>query len=263
MNNSKAVLLTSSLFWGERVRASLIHLGLSLFVAALAGLLVFVGWYPYPYSEISGGRELFQILVAVDVILGPLITLAIFNRAKPWSELKRDLLVVVALQLGALGYGIWTVFIARPVHLVFEVYRFNVVHAIDVPLELVGQTSAGIEALPMTGPTLLSLRPFKDEAEKTDATLAAFKGLSLAARPDLWQSYEKGIPDVLKEAKPLALLKSRFPNRVAEIDKVLAPFGSAGQGMVTLPMVGRKSFWTVFVDPVTAEVKAFMPLDSF
>ena len=30
-----------------------------------------------------------------------------------------------------------------------------------------------------------------------------------------------------------------------------------------LPMVGRKSFWTVLVDPVSAEVLGFIPLDSF
>ena len=255
--------LTSSAFWADRLRASGIHLGLSLVIAVLAGLLVFGVWYPYPYREISGGRELFLILIAVDVILGPLITLAIFNRAKPWSELRRDLAFVVLLQLGALGYGMWTVFVARPVHLVFEIYRFNVAHAIDIQPSLLSLMPAGIEALPITGPTLLSLRPFRNDSEKTNATMAALQGVPLAARPDLWQSYEKGIPDVLKEAKPVALLKSRFPNRVAEINKVLAPFGSAGLAMVTVPMVGRKSFWTVFLDPITADVKAFMPLDSF
>ncbi len=255
--------LTASAFWADRLRASAIHLGLSLCIAVLAALLVFGIWYPYPYREISGGRELFLILITVDVILGPLITLAIFNRAKPWSELRRDLSIVVILQLAALGYGMWTVFAARPVHLVFEFYRFNVAHAIDVQPELLARTPAGIEALPVMGPTLLSLRPFKNDSEKADATMAALQGVPLAARPDLWQTYEKGVPDVLKEAKPVALLKSRFPNRVADIDKVLAPFGAAGQNMVTVPMVGRKSFWTVFLDPVSAEVKAFLPLDSF
>ncbi len=255
--------LTSSAFWADRLRASAIHLGLSLCIAVLAGLLVFGIWYPYPYREISGGRELFLILITVDVVLGPLITLAIFNRAKPWTELRRDLSIVVILQLAALGYGMWTVFAARPVHLVFEIYRFNVAHAIDVQPNLLSHTPAGIEAFPITGPTLLSLRPFRNDAEKTNATMAALQGVPLAARPDLWQSYEKGVPDVLKEAKPVALLKSRFPNRAAEIDQVLARFGPAGQAMVTLPMVGRKSFWTVFLDPVSAEVRAFMPLDSF
>jgi hypothetical protein len=263
MNQISSPALTSSTFWADRVRASLIHLGLSLAIALLAGLLVFGVWYPYPYREISGGRELFLILVAVDVVLGPLITLAIFNRAKPWSELRRDLAVVVLLQLGALGYGMWTVFAARPVHLVFEIYRFNVAHAIDVQPELLSKTPPGIDALPVTGPTPLSLRPFKNEQEKMDTTLAALQGVPLAARPDLWQTYEKGIADVLKAAKPVAQLKSRFANRATEIDAALAPFGAAGQSMVYVPMVGRKSFWTVFLDPATAEIKAFMPLDSF
>lgn len=46
-------------FWADRFKASGIHLGLSLVMASLAALLVFGIWYPYPYREISGGRELF------------------------------------------------------------------------------------------------------------------------------------------------------------------------------------------------------------
>ena len=45
-------------FWGDRLKASTLHLGLSLCIAALAALLVFAVWYPNPYREISGGREL-------------------------------------------------------------------------------------------------------------------------------------------------------------------------------------------------------------
>ena len=77
----------------------------SLLTICFAALLVFGIWYPYPYREISGGRELFLLVITVDVILGPLITLAVFNRKKPRSELRRDLAIVALLQLGALGYG--------------------------------------------------------------------------------------------------------------------------------------------------------------
>ena len=73
-------LSTSPSFWSDRLKASGIHLILSLIIAALAALLVFGIWYPYPYREISGGRELFLLVVSVVVILGPLITLAVFNR---------------------------------------------------------------------------------------------------------------------------------------------------------------------------------------
>jgi hypothetical protein len=173
------------------------------------------------------------------------------------------LAVIALLQLAALGYGLWTVFTARPVHLVFEYYRFAVVHAVDVPPELVAATPAEVDALPLTGPTMLSIRSFKSADEQGKMTLQALGGLSLAARPDLWQPYAAALPEIQKEAKPVVQLKSRFPGRAAEIDQLLAPFGAAAQSLVYLPVVGRKSFWTAVLDPATAEVKAFLPLDSF
>ena len=104
---------TRPFFWKDRLRASGLHFCISLCIAALAAMLVFFVWYPAYYREVSGGRDLFLILVAVDVVLGPLITLVIFNRAKPWPVLARDLAVIALLQLVALGYGMWTVFVAR------------------------------------------------------------------------------------------------------------------------------------------------------
>ena len=47
---------------------SSIHLIFSLVVAFLAGVLVFGLWYPFPYRELSGGRELFLLIVSVDVV---------------------------------------------------------------------------------------------------------------------------------------------------------------------------------------------------
>ena len=249
--------------WPERLKASGIHLGISLAIALLAALLVFLVWYPYPYREISGGRELFLLVVTVDVILGPLITLAIFNRRKPWRELRMDLAVVGLIQLGALGYGLWTVALARPVHLVFEVDRFRVIHAIDVPEELLPQKPADIEALPWTGPTLLGTREFKNAAESADATIAALSGVHLGSRPDLWQSYEATRSQVLKEARPVTQLRQRLQKDAPAIDAWLRATGRDAAATAFVPMVGRKSFWTVLVDPVDARVLGFVPLDSF
>lgn len=249
--------------WGERLRAAGIHLGISLAIALLAALLVFALWYPYPYREISGGRELFFIVVAVDVVLGPLITLAVFDRRKSKRELFMDLSLVGLVQLAALGYGLWTVAMARPVHLVFEFDRFRVVHRIDVPDELLSQAPRNLGDLPLTGPTLLAVRPFKNPKEQLDATLVALRGLSLSFRPDLWEDYSTAKPRVLEAARAVSQLKSRFPARAAEIDAALAKASLAPGAALYLPMVGRKTFWTAFLDPATAEVVAFVPLDSF
>ena len=252
----------TSFFWKDRLRASGIHLAISLGVALIAAILVFGLWYPYPYREISGGRALFLLLVSVDVIIGPLITLAVFNRAKPMKELRIDLAVVGLLQLMALGYGLWTMFVARPVHLVFEYDRFRVVHAIDVPLELMNRVPGKIQAMPLTGPTLLALRPFRSETEKSEATMAALQGLMLSARPDLWQPYSDARQQVLQVARPVTLLKQRFASRAAEIDAVIVRTGRRAETPFYLPMVGRQSFWSVLLDPIVSEVLDFMQLES-
>jgi hypothetical protein len=250
-------------FWRDRLRASGIHLGLSLAIALCAALLVLGVWYPYPYREISGGRELFTLLVMVDVILGPLATLAIFNRDKTWPVLRRDLWVIGLLQLSALAYGLHTVYLTRPVHLVFEYNRFSVVHAIDIPSDMLYKAPTAIEPMPLLGPTLLSLRPFKSSAEMADATFADMAGLKLASRPDFWQPYALAADEIRKEAKPIATLITRFPDQANAIRSVVQEVNRKPDDLVYLPMIGFKSFWTVFLDPATAQIVAFMPLDSF
>lgn len=249
--------------WKLRARAALIHLGVSLAVAALAAAVVFGVWYPYPYRDLSGGRELFVLLVSVDVILGPLITLVVFDRRKPRRELVRDMLLVALIQLSALGYGLWTVSVARPVWLVFEYNRFRVVHAIDVPPELLHQAPVDLQSLPWSGPQLLSLRPFKSQDEYFDATMAALKGFALAAQPGLWQSYEQGRPGVLEVARPLSALQARFESHAADMAQRARQAGRQENQVVWVPMLGRKTFWTVLLDAQSGQVLDFMALDSF
>ncbi len=255
-------MFPNSTLWKSKFKASGIHLGLSLGLAVLAAVLVFYVWYPYPYREISGGRELFLLVVAVDVILGPLITLSVFNTRKPRHVMRFDFAVIGLLQIAALSYGLWTVAVARPVHLAFEIYRFNVVHAIEVPTELLDRAPPELNQLPWTGPTLLSVREFKNNAEKTDATMVALGGVALGAQPNLWQSYEKAKPQVIASAKPLADLKTRFPARALEIDAALKSIPTRIP-VGYIPMVGRSTFWTVLINTNTAEVLAFVPLDPF
>lgn len=255
---------TASFGWRTRLRAAAIHLALSAAVALLAALLVFALWYPYPYREISGGRELFLLVVSVDIVLGPLITFAVFNLAKPRGELRRDLAVVALLQLAGLAYGLWSVNLARPVHMVLEYDRFRVVHQVDIPLELADRVPAGIELAPLGGPTLLVLRPFRSQEERTALTLEALRGVHLSARPELWQSYPAGRAQVLEAARPAAQLLSRFPRRAAEIDAALRRSGREAAAAAYLPLVARKAdAWTVLLDATTAEVIAYLPLDSF
>ena len=247
----------------DRLRASGIHLGISLALAGLVAALVFGLWYPYPYREISGGRDLFLLVVAVDVVMGPLITLMIFNRAKTRRELILDLTAVGLLQLAALSYGLWSVAVARPVHLVFEYHRMAVVSAAEVDAAGLAQAAPALRSLPLTGPTLLSLRPFKDGNEQYNSTMLAMNGVPQTAQPALWQAWEAARADILKESRPAAQLKQRFGAEAALIDSAIAATGRPLEALRYLPLLGRKKGWTVLIDGQSTEPVGFLPLDSF
>jgi hypothetical protein len=248
--------------WKDRAQAAFAHLGMSLSVSALAAALVFFVWYPYPYREISGGRELFFLVVAVDVVLGPLLTFAIFNRAKPWKVLQRDVAIIVVLQLAALFYGLWTVAVARPVLLVFEYSRFRPVHAIEIEESQLAKAPAEMRRLPWTGPTPIGLRRLVGN-EKMEVTMAALSGVHEAWQPQLWQPYAKSQAEAIKAGTPVATLRTRFAAQSALIDNAVAESGIPETQLLWLPMYGRKDFWTVFIDAKSAEPLAFIPLDSF
>lgn len=149
--------------------------------------------------------------------------------------------------------GLWTVFVARPVHMVFEYDRFRVVHAVDIPPELIEQDQSGVEAL----------RPFRDSNEQMEATMAALQGLSLSARPHLWLLYPQARPQVLQAAKPVLTLTTRFSTQVALINAAVDQTRLPIEALVYLPLISRQAAWTVLLDPVTAEPLVYLPLDSF
>ena len=88
----------------NRWKAAAIHLSLSALIAATVVTVMLLVWYPPPHFHAMGGEGLLKVLVGVDVTLGPLLTLIIFNPKK--KSLRFDLSVIAALQVAALAYGV-------------------------------------------------------------------------------------------------------------------------------------------------------------
>ena len=249
--------------WKEKLRASGIHLGISAVIAALAAWLVFGLWFPYPYGELAGGRHLFLLLLVVDVVLGPLLTLVVFNSRKSLREKMLDFSVIGLLQLSALAYGLWTVSQARPAHLVYEYSRLAVVTAAQLPDEQLEKAPPELRALPWTGPTLLSLRPLKDAKEQFDSTMLATNGIPQAAQPELWQSYDAARAAILQTARPLDKLKTQYPAETALIDSSIAKTGKPADRLLYMPVLSRDTAWSVLIDAETARPVGFIPLDPY
>src|SRR4029078_12975478 len=109
----------------SRWKAAGIHLSISLLIGLIVGALLFGVWYPPPYFHAAGADQLVLLLVSVDIVLGPLLTLVVFKSGK-WG-LKFDLTLIAVMQTIALVYGLSVVLRSRPVFLVAAVDRFVLV----------------------------------------------------------------------------------------------------------------------------------------
>lgn len=116
----------------SRYHAALIHFLASLSVFTLfVGILLFF-WYPSPYFSASGGWQGLRLVAAVDLVLGPVVTLIVFNLKKSRRELVTDMSVVVFIQLAALFWGVVAVYDQRPVAVVFSDTSFYTVPALAI-----------------------------------------------------------------------------------------------------------------------------------
>jgi hypothetical protein len=243
----------------------MLHLGVSAVVAALAALLVFVLWYPTPFREISGGRELFFIVMAVDVVLGPLITFAVFDRRKRRAELVRDLAVVALLQLAALVYGLYTVALARPAVMALEGNRLRVVRAIDLDANVLTVAPKGLQSLSLTGPLFVATRRPTD-AERLESIERGLAGQDIGMRPDFWLPEAQAGAAYASAAMPIERLRKLKAGRVAELDAAITgAVGAeqAGGNLGYLPILARRSDWSALVDPSSGRIVGYVPFEGF
>jgi hypothetical protein len=247
-----------------RIRAALIHAALSLCVAALAAGLVFGLWYPWPYRTVSGGTELFSLLMSVDVIVGPLLTLVVFDVRKPRPELRRDIGIVVLLQMVALAYGLHTVALARPAVLALEGQRFRAVIAADVVEAELAQAPSGLQAIPLTGPVTVATEVPTEGDRQYDAIAMALAGVDIGMRPSFWRHWDAAAGQAaLARSKPLAELARRFAQRQAEVEQAVRRTGRPIDRLRYLPLLARRNDWVVLLDAGDGEIAGFAPLDGF
>ena len=106
----------------SRYRVSFYHFLISLGVfVGLAYFVLFI-WYPDFFYSIDGGWEGMRLIIGVDLILGPLLTLVVFKSGKP--GLKFDLTLIGITQFVCLLAGLFIVYSERPIFFIYYEKHF-------------------------------------------------------------------------------------------------------------------------------------------
>lgn len=246
-------------------KPALQHLLVCMTIALGIALLVFGLWYPTPFDQVSNGRRIFVLLLGVDVIVGPLLTLIIFDVRKSKKELVRDLLVIFSVQLLALSYGLFNLMQARPVWLAFEGDRFRVVSVADIDLEKMSDAPPNLRVLSLSGPKLLGVRLVGgQDPEYWKSIEMSLNGFPPSFRPKRWVTYESQIPKVIENARPLGVLYEKKPEIRKEVDEIVSKEKLKINQLGYVPLLGRGSLdWAVIVGLEDGLPKGYLALDAW
>ena len=245
----------------NRWQAAGIHLALSVVIAATVLAALLLVWYPQPYFRLAGGAGLMLILIGVDVVLGPLLTLVVFDPAK--KSLRVDLAVIATLQVAALLYGISVIAQARPAYVVFAGDRFTVVGANAIDPESLAQAKPPYDTLPLDGPRIVGARVPTHPAEREKVMLLAASGIDLPVLPRYYLPFTEAAADVKAKSQPLDALLKRKPGAAPAIEQAITGSGVPRARIAWVPVHGRLEVAVALVDTSRGEVVAVVPVDPY
>lgn len=227
------------------------HFLLSAFIVAIALTVIFKVWYPYPYFSIAGAHRVLQILIGVDLILGPLLTLVLYKPGKKW--LWFDMSFVAAVQVAALIYGLTTIYGQRPYYAAYVVDRYVLMTATDIDASEIPPQFAATR--PRAGPLYVVAKLPVDPETREKLMFELVGGApDIQYRPDLWHIYENESDYLREKLKPLKSLSGLDP----AIDQFIKDKASGEAGeLLYAPIQGTAGAYMTLV--VAAE--SLEPLD--
>lgn len=189
----------------NRFQATGLHFLASVVVLAIIFSFIKFVWYPGGLFFAANGFDLLKILIAVDLILGPLIMLIIFNPKK--KSIKFDVSAILICQLVFLGYGLWSLYTVRPAYIAFVENQFTLVKANEIESENLAKVEdMQFGSVPLLGPKFVGTK-MPDSKEKRDELLfASFENLGIQNFPQYFVSLDKVTAKILAASQPLEKL---------------------------------------------------------
>lgn len=232
----------------KRLKFFLSHLLISSLIALFViGLICFI-WYPSPLASAVGVTHIFFIMIAINVIIGPLLGLLVYKESK--KTLKFDLGVIIVIQFFALCYGVYTTAQGRPVWLVYNVDRIELIRNNEIIEDHLDQAQVQFKHTSWFKPQYVGVEFAQDAKQRSnDMFVEVFGGISIAQKPELYVEIEQMRLKIKQHAQDLTLL-SQYNDKTS-IQKTLIHYPQAD---AFLPLETNKLDMTVLINKKTGEI---------
>lgn len=231
-----------------------IHLGISILIALLVVMVVFLCWYPLPLNKATGVTHIFLMMVGIDLVLGPLLTWLVYKEGK--KTLKFDLTVIILIQISALFYGIYHITEGRPVWLVYSVDRFEVVRNNEIYTKNIQQANKIYQHPSWFGPQYVAIKFAKDQKQRNQDMFEEILGkIEISQRPERYVELSKVTDQIKKRVQDITLLNQYNDPRV--VKETLAKYPQAN---AFVPLKANTVDMTVLINKEKGEVVKIVDL---
>lgn len=226
---------------------------------------MYLGWYRWPGWYLSSVLHVVGVVVVVDLVLGPTLTLIVANANKSRRELTRDIGVIVSVQLVALVYGALTLWLGRPLYYAFSSDCMQLVQASDLKPD---DISKGREENPKLAPHWYS-RPRwiwaplpKDTTSAVSIVQSAiFGGEDVVQMPRYFKPWDQGLAALREQLKPIGDNKYLDLPAKQRIKVRMSAQGLSTGAPNTIIVWGDARRLIAVVDPATLKIQAFLNPD--
>jgi len=245
----------------NRFQAFALHLVTSAIVVSLFLALTFFVLYPPPLFEVEGTLSAIQILLGVDIVLGPLLTLIVFKPGKP--SLKFDMAVIIAIQLAGFIYGAHVIVSERPAIVSFAVDRFVVISAADTKDMAMDKLDSKQVKLKAIGPTYVYAEMPEDPA-KYDLVFGPLEGKpDLERRPEFYRDFHANIARNFDEAIDLKKYVQKYPDARDAVENYLKASGKSYEDIAAYPVSGKQHDMVIVVDKQSKQLAGFIDINPW
>jgi hypothetical protein len=245
-----------------RLKAFGWHLASSFAVLALVWGGLYLGWYYWPAWYLTGVYTVAGIMVGVDLVLGPSLTMIVANPNKPRRELARDISIIVTVQVIALTYGAITLWHGRPLYYTYSEKWLEVVQASDI-----NETEAQLaqKQNPEFAPHWYSRprwvwAPFPPDPQEANRIFqqAIGGGADVTAMPRLFKPYAAAIPEMRTRLKEVNSFTEFSMKQKKTMSQRMTQRGLAADKPIAMVMMGRAGPMLAVFDPATMQIRALI-----
>lgn len=222
----------------HKLRAFSIHFLISLVIFAALLYLILFHWYPWPWFAIDGGWPGVRIMIAVDLVLGPLLTFIVFNPAKSRREMTLDFSLIALVQIAALIWGVYLVHGQRPLAIVHWNGAFHSVDGKSVAFK--SQSPDVLDQFGEHRPVVIFQQEPDTEDEKMAIAMAIFgNDQAEYEHPELYRPLTPHLPEVFAQQVDAEKLRQQSPAIAKKMDRLLARHGLSQADLKLVAFDGR------------------------